>query len=464
MEPRILSSQKVKPAISKSYGYLPVSNLDRVISSMYPQQFLAFESASWGLKEDVVTALKRTLAEVLVHYYPLAAELKDPEQGMYKILCNGTGAKLTEAYMDAPIKDLDFTFPGRSFARKFLPEPNLVGPVLCPLYVKITRFRCGGLLLGMCYHHQVADFRSFLMFVQAWSKAMRGQEVRVLPSHNRWLLEGRPHPFPFKNHDLEYRVKPKDEVRVPRLPNPVDENPVLSKYFHLNKRTNRQLRRLATADGNYGPFTSSVCVAAFFWRLIMRANGFSREDQVAKLVCSVDGRQRLLDVGVADNYFGNMIGLACSAINIGKLEKAPLSLTAGLIHENMQRVMTSDHFRSLIDWVEAQKPLTVCPNFDMSSEPVMICSSWINAPFYDLDFGLGRRPHFVGCGSMPAGVYNILWLNPSPYGRGNILAEVHLRSDSLSRLENDPEFEPILSSHREFMSEYRPSSKLHSRI
>ncbi|BBM99634.1 hypothetical protein MPTK1_1g22600 [Marchantia polymorpha subsp. ruderalis] len=445
MKPRILAVQKVKPAMSGLDEYLPLSNLDRLLSSMYPQTFFVFESTRWRSVENVVSALKRTLADVLVHYYPFAGEMKDPEWGVYKIHCNGAGADFTEAFVDACIKDLDFVFPSPSFAYNFLPTPNVAAHVLCPLSIKVTRFRCGGLLLGFSFHHQVADFQSYLMFLQAWTQAMRGQAVTALPEHGRGLLRARPRERPCRNHELEYRVQQRDEERMPRPTTPRGAGPVVSKCFHLSSGTIEALKRMATGDGRFGPFSATVCATAFFWRLIMRANGY-RAEQVAKMACSIDGRKRMLEPRLPDNFFGNVIGLSVSAAPVWRLETEPLSFAARLIHDNIQRAMSSDHFRSLIDWVEAQKPLPVNPNFNIFSDPVMICSSLINAPLYDLDFGLGRRPDFVGYGAMPDGVHNVLWLQPSPFGRGNILAQVHLHADALSRLERDSEFDLVASS------------------
>ncbi|KAG6547637.1 hypothetical protein Mapa_011086 [Marchantia paleacea] len=458
MKPRILAVQKVQPAMSGLNEYLPLSNLDRLLSSMYPQTFFVFELTRWRSMENIVSAFKRTLAEVLVHYYPFAGEMKDPEWGVYKIHCNGAGADFTEAFVDASIKDLDFIFPNPSFAYNFLPTPNVAGPVLCPLSIKITRFRCGGLLLGFSFHHQVADFQSYLMFLQAWTQAMRGQQITALPFHRRSLLKARPRQLPFRNHELEYRVQQRDEKRMPRPKTLRDMGPVVSKCFHLNSRTIQELKRMATAEGRFGPFSSTVCATAYFWRLIMRANGY-REEQVAKMVCSIDGRKRMHEPRLPENYFGNVIGLSCSAASVGKLENEPLSFAACLIHENIQRAMTSDQFRSLIDWVEAQKPLPVNPNFNIFSDPVMICSSLINAPLYDLDFGLGRHPDFVGYGAMPDGVHNVLWLQPSPHGRGNIMAQVHLHADALYRLENDSEFNLVATS--DYMNESSSSVAAH---
>lgn len=46
--------------------------------------------------------------------------------------------------------------------------------------IQLTYFTCGGMTLGVCWHHSIGDMHSFMCFMRAWSKTAR-KEAYVLP-------------------------------------------------------------------------------------------------------------------------------------------------------------------------------------------------------------------------------------------------------------------------------------------
>ena len=48
------------------------------------------------------------------------------------------------------------------------------------LTIKLTYFSCGGMALGVCWHHSIGDMYTFMCFMKAWSNAVNKKEY-VLP-------------------------------------------------------------------------------------------------------------------------------------------------------------------------------------------------------------------------------------------------------------------------------------------
>ena len=71
----------------------------------------------------------------------------------------------------------------------------------------MTRFKCGGVCLGMGVHHLVADGTAALHFINTWSDVARGLSVTVPPFMDRTILRSRNPPDPTFDH-IEYAPPP----------------------------------------------------------------------------------------------------------------------------------------------------------------------------------------------------------------------------------------------------------------
>jgi shikimate O-hydroxycinnamoyltransferase len=55
----------------------------------------------------------------------------------------------------------------------------------------MTRFKCGGITLACNWAHPVADGFSGFHFMKSWAELARGEELSLLPVHDRALLKPR---------------------------------------------------------------------------------------------------------------------------------------------------------------------------------------------------------------------------------------------------------------------------------
>ncbi|KAL3683964.1 hypothetical protein R1sor_001986 [Riccia sorocarpa] len=443
----------VKAAVQVQEHWFPLSNMDRLMPSIYEQAYFVYESTKGRSFGDIVLSLKRTLAEVLVPFYPLAGRMRNPEDGIYNVHCDGTGAEFAEAYADCDLEELDYHQPSPELGRKLAPVRIFASEdgSLPPVCIQITRFRCGGVIVGCSFHHQVVDVYSGDMFLKAWSQSMRNQPISKLPYHWRSLLQARSPPRATLDHSNEYRVKLKNEsrtpVRVKTTEEEKDSQPIVSRTFHFDNKALGDLKRETSQNGKYGPFTTTECTSTYLWRLIMKANGLERDGNAkGRMIMSVDGRKRLQSPCIPEDYFGNMIAISSSECTMGEFVDQPLAHAVQKVQKSIAKTASDENFRSLIDFVELHRGSIVMPNVNVFKEKVVIASSCIHLGMYEIDFGWGR-PQFAGFAAVPEGIGNFVILLPSPLGYGNLNASIHLRADHMEKLENDPEFEPIVTAN-----------------
>ncbi|KAJ6754691.1 F21J9.9 [Salix purpurea] len=104
--------------------------------------------------------------------------------------CNDEGALFLEAKVSGQLAQLDLQGEGdaRSLNR-FVPfgDEMAFNPIV--LAVQINKFDCGGLVIGVCISHRVADGHTMGAFLKAWATACRaGMHEVIRPSFDAGAL------------------------------------------------------------------------------------------------------------------------------------------------------------------------------------------------------------------------------------------------------------------------------------
>ena len=150
----------------------------------------------------------------------------------------------------------------------------------------------------------------------------------------------------------------------------------------------------------------------------------------------VDGRSRLKYM---ENYFGNVLSLPYATIGTDKLEEMELKEVAEAVHDCIRGAANAEHFRGLVDWVEARRPepavaRVYCGPGDGVGEVVVVVSSGRRFPVAEVEFGWGKAifgSYHFPCGG---GAGFVLPL-PSARGNGDWVVYVHIMRGLVEALE-----------------------------
>ncbi|CAI0394632.1 unnamed protein product [Linum tenue] len=439
MEVNILETTIVKAANDKEETSSPpgqrlwLSNLDLVHGRIHlPLLFLYKRDPNSLASHDFFDArlLKEALSQALVPFHPLAGRLARDEKGRIEVDCNDEGVLFREA--EAPeigLDEIDDFMPASELLKaellKLLPSVDYSrGISSYPLLLlQVTRFRCGGVSLGIGTHHSLVDGESAMSLINAWANTARGFPPVVSPFLDRTILRARNPPAP-KFHHSEYDPSP---VLINGTPNRT-ENPTAMAVLTFTPDQLNALRKQVNPNQyskSKAGYSTYQILTAHIWRCVSRARGLA-DDQPTRLHMSVDGRSRLTNPPVPTGYFGNMIFHATPTAVAGELVSEPIVRTLERIRRAIDR-MDDEYLRSAIDYLEDPiDPNGVMQVPETCRSPNLKIISWIRLPFEFTDFGWGRPTDYRPA-SLFEGKGNLLPWN----GDGSLSLAICLEADAM---------------------------------
>ncbi|KAA3480067.1 shikimate O-hydroxycinnamoyltransferase-like [Gossypium australe] len=345
MEITIKESTIVRPAKDTPKRSLWNSNLDIVMTRYHLPTIYYYKP-------------NEALSKILVPFYPIAGRLGYDENGRLEIICNA------EAETTSVMEHLIGDFTENSQVFRLVPKVDYSGGISSyPLLVlQVTKFKCGGVCLGVGFQHTLGDGTAALHFINSWADTSRDLSPAIAPFIDRTLVRARDPPTP-KFHHVEYDPPPVLKSASKSQSN--DHKPSIVSTFKL---TADQLNTLK-AKAN-----------------VANANG---ADQDTKLYFPVDGGYRL-DPPLPAGYFGNVIFKTALIAQAGDLETESFTDTIKRIHERLNQI-NDEYLSSTIDYIEKVSDLNTlitgphtfrCPN--------LIVVPWNWLPIYEADFGWGR--------------------------------------------------------------------------
>ncbi|KAL8456736.1 hypothetical protein ACS0TY_034836 [Phlomoides rotata] len=365
----------IRPSEETDKGLYYLSNLDQNIAVIV-RTIYCFKSEERG-NEEAVQVMKDALSKVLVHYYPLAGRLSISPQMKLIVDCTGEGAVFVEADADCELQELgDITKPDPITLGKLVYDIPGAQNILQipPLVAQVTKFKCGGFVLGLSMNHCMFDGIGAMEFVNSWGEIARGNQLKVPPFMDRSILKARDPPTPeFLHHEF---------AEIEDVSNAADlyKEEMLYRSICFDSDKLEQLRRKAMADGTLEKCTTFEALSAFVWRARTEALDL-KPDQQTKLLFAVDGRPRF-DPPIPEKYFGNAIVLTNSLCNAGEVVENPLSFAVKLVQEAVKMV-TDGYMRSAIDYFEATRARP-------SLAATLLITTWSRLSFHTTDFGWGE--------------------------------------------------------------------------
>ncbi|XP_030518325.2 acetyl-CoA-benzylalcohol acetyltransferase-like [Rhodamnia argentea] len=122
--------------------------------------------------------LEKALTETLTLFYPLAGRYVEEK---CLVECDDHGVEFLEAKADGTLDQLlhGETDPDDVLSH-LATQPPQVDKMPPLVVVQITTFTCGGMAVGLCISHRIADVTTISSFMSTWAMACRGSIQKVI--------------------------------------------------------------------------------------------------------------------------------------------------------------------------------------------------------------------------------------------------------------------------------------------
>ncbi|KAI3832197.1 hypothetical protein MKX03_016492 [Papaver bracteatum] len=368
----------VTPAEETPNGLHFLSNLDTMVHMI--DTCYCFNTTSDVGRLDATQVMKDGLAKVLVHYYTFAGRIIMNEKGKYMVNCTGEGALFVEADANLALNEIgDFTKPDHVTYGKLV--YGLLDPTSIhnPLVVaQVTKFKCGGFVLGFTMNHAMADGTSTAEFVKSWGEVTRGLPLSIPPFLDRTLLKARNPPKVEFTHEYE------DIVDVSNTEAIFEQEMLINKSFIFHPEDLEQLKKKAMEDGVLQRCSSFEVLTALMWRARTQSLRYNPDQQV-RILFAVDARPSL-DPKLPKGYFGNAFLMMNCQCSVSDMLDSPLSSTVERIQRSIKMV-TDEYVKSTVDFLEETKII-------LPHSSTVFLSAWSKLGFNSVDFGWGK-PFFA---------------------------------------------------------------------
>ncbi|RZC82502.1 hypothetical protein C5167_045287 [Papaver somniferum] len=331
---KIKGETMVPPAEETPKDLHFLSNLDTRVH-MIDTIYFFNETTDVG-RLDAAEIIKDGLGKVLVHYYPVAGRIIKNEKGKFMVHCTGEGALFVDAEANLTLDEMgDFTKPDPATYGKLvyghLDQRNIL---LNPLVVaQVTKFKCGGFVLGLSMNHAMADGTSTVEFMSP-------------PFLDRTILKARNPPKVELTHEYE------DIVDVFNTKAIFEQEMLITKSFIFHRENLEKRKKKAMEDGVLRRCSSFEVLTALMWRARTQSLRYNPDQQV-RLLFVVDVRSRL-DPKLPKGYFGNAFLLMNCQCSVSEMLDSPLSSIIERIQRSMKMV-TDEYVKSTIDFLEEPK-------------------------------------------------------------------------------------------------------------
>ncbi|KAL6867710.1 hypothetical protein ACP4OV_015734 [Aristida adscensionis] len=430
METTITAVTMLKPAYSTPHPLagdkVPLTVFDRAAFDIYVPSVRAY--AAPAPSND---ALKDGLLRAVAPYPHLAGRLAVDGRGRQFLHLNNEGVLVIEAAVSADLADVladanfDDLYPT-------LPEEN-VGAAL--LQVKISRCKCGGVVIGTIAHHYLGDGHSFSIFFGVWASAVREGKDFALPSppfldRAATAVPRRPPAPAFDHRSIEF--KQGSDVGGGGhggSDKPHDAAPTTGKIRDVTVHFTAEF--IADLKARVGARCSTFqCLLAHAWKKITAARDLAPEE-FTQVRVAVNCRGRA-NPPVPMDFFGNMVLWAFPRLQVRELLNGSYGAVVGAIRDAVARV-DGEYVQSFVDFgaaadVAGEELAATAPAAGEMLCPDLEVDSWLGFQFQQMDLGTGPPCAFL-TPNLP--VEGLMIFVPSRTAKGGVdlfvaVAEAHV--------------------------------------
>nr|XP_020153017.1 tryptamine benzoyltransferase 1-like [Aegilops tauschii subsp. strangulata] len=383
----ITSSRMLKPVYSTPHPLLgekvQLTVFDRAALDIFVPVVVAYPAPTPSNE-----AIKEGLLRAVAPYPHLAGRLAADHRGRRFLHVNNEGVLVVEATVSSNLADL-LAYGGMAAdvhgQYHTLPEGN-VGEAL--LQIKLNRCKCGGLVVGVSYHHQTADGVAMNNFFITWETAVRQGKDFVAPTpflDRATTAVSRRMPAPvFDHQSIEFKS---GESRgcTRECGDVVSMVKIKDVRVHLTTEFLTELR--ARVGGRCSMFQ---CLLAHVWKKITAARALKPEEFTqVKVAVNCRGRAK---PPVPMDFFGNMVLWAFPRLQVRDVLNWSYRAVVGAIRDAVARI-DDEYIQSFVDFgsladangkelmATAAAGTTLCPDAEVDT--------WLGFRYHQLDFGTG---------------------------------------------------------------------------
>ncbi|KAK1627412.1 hypothetical protein QYE76_001727 [Lolium multiflorum] len=345
---------------------------------------------AWNAPAPANSALMDGLLDAVARFPHLAGRFAVDDHGRKCIHLNDAGVLVLEGTAATDLAEaLPHDVPAHISELYPDAENGRAGE---PLFqVQLTRYTCGGLIIGMVSHHQVADGQSMSGFSTAWATTVRTDST-VLPSpfsDRATTVNPRSPPAPvFDHRNIEFKGEHSSSHSYRVLP--MDRIKNLGVHFPEEF--------VADLKSRVGARCSTFqCLLAHVWKKVTAARDLDPED-FTQVRVAVNCRGRA-EPPVPMDFFGNMVLWAFPRMQVRDLLSSGYPAVVGAIREAVARV-DDEYVQSFVDFGSGtqdggQELAATAATPGTSFCPDLEVDSWLGFRFHDMDFGHGPPCAFL---------------------------------------------------------------------
>nr|ARU81129.1 CylO [Cylindrospermum licheniforme UTEX B 2014] len=274
--------------------------------------------------------------------------------------------------------------------------------------IQLTYFACGGMTLGVCWHHSIADMQSLMCFMKAWSNKVNNKEY-VLPL----IVKDRDKYFEDnveKNNNSIPGVRYFNRMELLKtifyilLGAWTRIN--LNFYFSENELKNMKHEFLENTNQR---LSTNDVLCAYIFKIISELDAYNEKSYLSIVV---DYRAR---TKIPSNILGNFVS-TLNTITNHKVDPFKLAQKLRESVDNFQNLHMD--FFSTKEYIERNGGIEKIAQFvPISIDPMkrnLLISNWTNFGVYDISFEQSEPFFFISFGDD-----NIPWLSKIIKGFSN---------------------------------------------
>ena len=404
------------------------SIFDRLVQ-IFPISVVFFYQKS--IESDVlVSSLKKVLSD-----FPIfAGTLKNINDDLC-IDCNNQGILFSVVRSDLTIDRILDELPiieKQTLVDLINPKQSISSQ--SPLMtIKLTYSACGGMIMGICWHHSIGDMHTFMQLMKAWSSSTNQQEyvVPIVPLYRDKYLQDKLEPNHHATSIVRYlSIKKSLELGLYLFQS---RNSVVLQFYFSDNELNNMQQELSERAARKLSKNDVLCSHLF--EIVSKLDG---DDRSKYLAVVINYRSKL---ELPENILGNFISVI-TVPSSKEVDPAQLS-------QDLREAI--DNFRQLhMDFFATKKYINenggikkidrfIIKGIDPTKKTVAV-TNWANFGVYDLIFGESQPFYFT-----PLSDTSFPWISIINEGFANngLICSVVLPSKLAKNLTKDDRLQDI---------------------